>query len=78
MLDHEIFVYHSPPKENGPWDEEVGTAIAGRPPYRSVRAELPHTALTLDVDWQTSHFNKDEGASASITIDDLVWRISTT
>ena len=26
----------------------VGTAIAGRPPHRSVRAELPHTAPTLD------------------------------
>ena len=28
----------------------VGTAIAGRPPHRSVRAELPHTAPTLDGD----------------------------
>ena len=28
----------------------VGTAIAGRPPHRSVRAELLHTALTFDVD----------------------------
>jgi hypothetical protein len=26
----------------------VGTAIANCPPYRSVRAELPHTAPTLD------------------------------
>jgi len=26
----------------------VGTTIAGRPPHRSVRAELPHTAPTLD------------------------------
>src|ERR1039458_10576270 len=26
----------------------VGTAIAGRPPHRSVRAELPHTAPALD------------------------------
>jgi hypothetical protein len=26
----------------------VGTVIAGRPPHRSVRAELPHTAPTLD------------------------------
>jgi hypothetical protein len=26
----------------------VGTAIAARPPHRSVRAALPHTALTLD------------------------------
>ena len=28
----------------------VGTAIADRPPHRSVRAELPHTAPTLDED----------------------------
>jgi putative transposase len=28
----------------------VGTAIAGRPPHRSVRAELPHTALPLGCD----------------------------
>ncbi len=28
----------------------VGTAITGRPPHRSVRAELPHTAPTLDID----------------------------
>ena len=32
----------------------VGMALAGHPPHRSVRAELPHTALTLDADWQTS------------------------
>ena len=56
----------------------VRTAIAGRPPHRSVRAELPHTALTLDVDWQTLHLDKDVGSSASVTIDDLVWRISPT
>ena len=35
----------------------VGTASAGRPPHRSVRTELPHTALTLDVDWQTLHLD---------------------
>jgi len=28
----------------------VGTAIAGRPPHRSVREELPHTALPLSYD----------------------------
>lgn len=28
----------------------VGTALSGRPPHRSVRAELLHTALTVDVD----------------------------
>src|ERR1035441_10245449 len=27
----------------------VGTTIADRPPHRSVRAELPHTAPTLDM-----------------------------
>ncbi|MDQ1468832.1 MAG: hypothetical protein QOJ99_312 [Bryobacterales bacterium] len=27
----------------------VGTNIAARPPHRSVRAELPHTALALDI-----------------------------
>jgi hypothetical protein len=27
----------------------VGTVIADRPPHRSVRAELPHTAPTSDV-----------------------------
>ena len=32
----------------------VGTVIADRPPHRSVRAELPHTVLTLDVDLQTA------------------------
>src|SRR5713226_5972507 len=32
----------------------VGTVIADRPPHRSVRAELPHTVLTLDVDVQTA------------------------
>ena len=31
----------------------VGTTIAGRPPHRSVRAELPHTAPTLD-EWRRS------------------------
>jgi len=28
----------------------VGTAITGRRPHRSVRAELPHTGLTVDHD----------------------------
>ena len=31
----------------------VGTGIAARPPHRSVRAELPHTAPTLDDDDQS-------------------------
>ena len=33
-------------QENVPF--AVGTIIADRPPHRSVRAELPHTAPTLD------------------------------
>ena len=37
----------------------VGTAITDRPPHRSVRAELPHTALTLDGDEQTALWDKD-------------------
>jgi hypothetical protein len=32
----------------------VGTVIADRPPDRPVRAALPHTVLTLDVDVQTA------------------------
>src|ERR1700690_2071532 len=36
------------PKNNSPSSVAVGTAIADRPPHRSVRAALPHTALTLD------------------------------
>src|ERR1035437_5432566 len=37
----------------------VGTTIAGRPPHRSVRAELPHTAPTLDVLRQNVCRDKD-------------------
>ena len=33
--------------------------MADRPPHRSVRAELPHTALALDVDSQTAHGDQD-------------------
>ena len=46
----------------------VVTAIAGRPPHRSVRAELPHTAPTLDVDLQTVHWDRDAESSESVTI----------
>src|SRR5437870_1231703 len=35
----------------------VGTVITDRPPHRSVRAELPHTVLTLDIDVQTSRLH---------------------
>lgn len=38
----------------------VGTVIADRPPHRSVRAELPHTVLTLDADMQTSRSDTGE------------------
>jgi hypothetical protein len=55
----------------------VGTAIAGRPPYRSARAELPHTALTLDVDVsRTARWDKDEGLSASVASVHLASRTS--
>src|SRR5829696_2666283 len=46
----------------------VGTVIADRPPHRSVRAELPHTVLTLDVDMQTSRLDKGGESSASVAI----------
>ena len=36
----------------------VGTVIADRPPHRSVRAALPHTALTLDGDLLTARWDK--------------------
>jgi hypothetical protein len=37
----------------------VGTAIADRPPHRSVRAALPHTAPTLDAWRQNARQDKD-------------------
>ena len=37
----------------------VGTIIADRPPHRSVRAALPHTAPTLDVWRQIGRSDKD-------------------
>src|ERR1035437_3074986 len=39
----------------------VGTTIADRPPHRSVRAELPHTAPTLDVLRQIARQDMDAG-----------------
>jgi hypothetical protein len=39
------------------WLIAVGTVIADRPPHRPVRAELPHTVLTADVDVQTSRLH---------------------
>ena len=46
-------------QREGPRGIAVGTAITDRPPHRSVRAELPHTALTLDGDEQTALWDKD-------------------
>ena len=39
----------------------VGTAIADRPPHRSVLAELPHTAPTVDVDVRNGLPDRDGG-----------------
>ena len=39
----------------------VGTAISGRPPHRSVRAELLHTAPTFDVDVRSVLQDADGG-----------------
>ena len=41
----------------------VGMALSGHPPHRSVRAELPHTAPTLDEDEQTARWDRDAGFS---------------
>jgi len=46
----------------------VGMALSGHPPHRSVRAELPHTALTLDVDLQNVHLDMGGGSSAPAAI----------
>src|SRR6516162_8113199 len=45
-----------------------------RPPHRSVRAELPHTVLTLDVDMQTSRWDRGEGSSESLASACRAWR----
>src|ERR1700733_2326452 len=46
----------------------VGTAIASCPPYRSVRAELPHTAPTSD-DWRRNERQeKDAGHEGEVSI----------
>src|SRR6202453_5354934 len=46
----------------------VGTVIAVRPPYRSVRAELPHTAPTLDEWRRNARWGKDAGGEDGISI----------
>ena len=52
----------------------VGTVIADRPPHRSVRAELPHTVLTVDVDMQTSRWDRGGGSSVSVANVCRAWR----
>ena len=44
----ELALYHSLGKLPEPQSVAVGTGITARPPHRSVRAELPHTAPALD------------------------------
>jgi hypothetical protein len=39
----------------------VGTVIADRPPHRSVRAELLHTALTGNGNRKGNHFGSRKG-----------------
>ena len=46
----------------------VGTAIASCPPYRSVRAELPHTAPTLDEWCQIVRQDKDARSQDGVSI----------
>ena len=46
----------------------VGTAIASCPPYRSVRAELPHTAPTLDEWRRNARWGKDAGCEDGVSI----------
>lgn len=52
----------------------VGTAIADRPPHGPVRAALPHTVLTADVDMQTSRWDMGGGSSMSETNVYRAWR----
>ena len=46
----------------------VGTALAGGPPHRSVRAELPHTALTSGVWHRSVGWDRDAGPWERVTI----------
>ena len=52
--DENVVSFRSPKKV------AVGTIIADRPPHGSVRAALPHTALTLDIWRQSEPTGKDE------------------
>ena len=46
----------------------VGTALAGGPPHRSVRAELPHTAPTSGVWRRSVRWDRDAGPWDSVSI----------
>jgi hypothetical protein len=43
----------------------IEPALAGRPSHGSVRAELPHTALTVDANDRTALRDQDAGFVAS-------------
>ena len=43
----------------------VGTALTGGPPHGSVRAELPHTALTLGIWRRNGHLGPDSRTHCS-------------
>jgi hypothetical protein len=61
-------LFTGPPSIIGVISVTVGTAIASCPPYRSVRAELPHTAPTLD-GWRRSALQgKDAGHEDEVSI----------
>ena len=45
---------HTPRRDLRATAVAVGTTIADRPPHRSVQAELPHTALPLDMSVKTN------------------------
>src|SRR5690242_11347420 len=47
----------------------VGTPVAQRPPHRSVRAELLHTAPTLDEWRRSAHSDADAGSLHSGSTD---------
>src|ERR1019366_9713165 len=68
LKDQQVSSWETPLKLQGyvpsvPWFPTiaVGTTIADRPPHRSVRAELPHTAPTLDVLRQIARQDMDAG-----------------
>jgi hypothetical protein len=56
------------PEFKGVISVTVGTAIASCPPYRSVRAELPHTAPTLDEWRRNARPGKDAGFEDVVAI----------